>query len=168
MLHRFLRLPFSLVLVMSGFLATALGGAQPVAASGTTIVNVAAHKCLDLAVNSPTNGVQVQIDTCNGSPTQFWSFIRLGNGSFLILNEQSGKCLTVLANSPLQNAAVVQGTCNPSGSDPFEDWRQVPSTPPFTLTNLGDGLMMEPLGCRTASGTRVVVASALCAERFWS
>src|SRR5215467_11173382 len=123
MRHRFLRLPFSLALVMSGFLATALGGAQPVAANGTTIVNVAAHKCLDVPFNSPTNGVQVQIDTCNGSPSEFWSFIRLGNGSLLIRNEFSGKCLTVLANSPLPNPAVVQGTCNLSGNDPFQDWR---------------------------------------------
>jgi hypothetical protein len=167
----FLRVPVSLLLVLvSGLLVTGFGGALPVAAVGTTIVNDGANKCLDMTGGSLSNGTQPQIWTCNGSRQQDWLIIPVGSPFFLIENVNSGKCLSILHNSTGVNATVIQWTCNFSGNDPFEDWRQSSSSPPFELLQGSNGnpFAMETSGCHDTRGTKIVMGRVCGPEALWS
>lgn len=55
------------------------------------IVNFLTNKCLDPVGNKPTNGTQVQINTCSSSEDMIWELTEEG----YIRNKASGQCLDV-------------------------------------------------------------------------
>jgi hypothetical protein len=160
----------ALVVLVPALLLAGLGGAEPVAAVGSTIVNAAApHPCLDMTNGSRTAGVMPQVWTCNGRPQQLWSFpLTTEGGAFLIENENSHLCLSILHNSTGLGAAVIQWPCVTSGADQFEDWYRL-GTGPYDFGNFGDGLVMHPSGCGTRNGSGIFMnVPDQCTADLWS
>ncbi|MFD3500024.1 ricin-type beta-trefoil lectin domain protein [Streptomyces sp. NPDC058678] len=75
----------------------------------------AADKCLEVGASGKTNGLPVQIYTCNGSAGQKWS-IRGG----ALVNVNSGKCLDIKSSGTANGTTLQIWTCNDSAAQKWE------------------------------------------------
>ncbi|MFC7613431.1 alpha-N-acetylglucosaminidase C-terminal domain-containing protein [Actinokineospora soli] len=101
--------------------------------------------CLDITAGNSSDGTQVQLYSCNGTPAQTWSFY--DDTAVRALN----KCLDI------RNGGVTAGTpvqiweCNDSAA---QKWR---AHPDGTLRNPTSGMCLDAEGGSSAAGTRLLI-----------
>jgi mannan endo-1,4-beta-mannosidase len=111
------------------------------------VTGVASGKCLDIPGSNSTNGVQVQLWTCNGSGAQSWT---IGADSTL---RALGKCLDV-AGGVNANGTTVQIWDCIAGN---QNQRWTYNSGNRTLVNPLTGRCLDATGQSTADGTRLQI-----------
>lgn len=102
--------------------------------------------CLDVQGGDPTDGTQVQVHICNGTPAQTWT----RSGQTL---RALGKCLDVEGASTGNGAKIQLYHCNATGA---QNW--VPQSD-GSLVNPNSGKCLDVEGGRAVSGTKVLLWS---------
>ena|ERR1700730_5255462 len=142
------------------------------AASATTygeIINYGDGKCLDMTGGSKSPGAQAQQWSCNGRPQQFWTYISVGGGLYLVQNKNSGLCLSILHNNTGNGAAVIQWNCNHAGTDRCEDWQFLPTGPtPDFMGPECDVYFMHPSGDGIRNGLKMYMGSGAQNSYLWT
>lgn len=104
--------------------------------------------CLDVQGGDSTDGTQVQVHTCNGTPAQTWT----RSGQTL---RALGKCLDVEGVSTDNRAKIQLYHCNVTGA---QNW--VPQSD-GSLVNPNSGKCLDVEGGRADSGTKVLLWTCL-------
>jgi hypothetical protein len=124
-------------------------GAVTVPTNGTAAseVNVASGKCLDVPNQSTTNGVQLELYTCNGGSNQKWTPTAAGE-----LRVYGNKCLDVAgATATAPGTKVDIWDCNGGAN---QQWVLNGNG---TIVGVGSGICLNPKGSATSNGTLIEI-----------
>lgn len=119
-----------------------------------TWFNTNSEMPMEVYHSSLSNGATVDQWTYNGSATQWWMRLPLGNGWYRLINSNSGLCLGVSGGSISQKAALVQWTCNDNAD---QNWHWTftgiyhAGWPVYNLVNEKSGMCADvPYASKTA------------------
>jgi pectin methylesterase-like acyl-CoA thioesterase len=89
-------------------------GSSTFRVSGSSLINVAGGKCLDVPYSSTTSGTQLWLWTCGGSANQTWQFTAssAASGKYLIKSAANGLCVSNKDGSTAGNNPIVQEACS--------------------------------------------------------
>lgn len=95
-----------------------------------TFVDRNSGLCLNVPGGSNTNGIQLQIEACNGSSSESFVMGAISNNivsgaSYVVVNQTSGMCLTDTGSGTGNGTALDQQTC---GSLPDQIWQFWPTS----------------------------------------
>jgi Glycosyl hydrolases family 18/Ricin-type beta-trefoil lectin domain len=136
-----------------------LGSTSAAVTSGTTyqlkFPNLLS-KCTDVSNNSPNDGANVQLWTCNGSSAQNWVANDVGGGYFTLQHQGTNECLNrdTSANNSNGGGNVQQWTCQWSGSAEYH-WSFQASNNYQRIVNQFDGRCLDVSGSGTGDGTNI-------------
>ncbi|MEU1312272.1 RICIN domain-containing protein [Streptomyces cinnamoneus] len=91
------------------------GAPDPATPPAETVVQLQradGDMCLDLRGSSPDNGVKAIQWACDGSSTQQWRMVPVGDFSYELRSVNSGKCLEVENSGTKAGADVQQWACS--------------------------------------------------------
>jgi hypothetical protein len=124
-------------------------GVVTVPTTGTAAleVNVASGKCLDVPNQSTTNGVQLELYTCNGGSNQKWTATAAGE-----LRVYGNKCLDVAgATATAPGTKVEIWACNGGAN---QQWVLGGNG---TIVGVGSGICLNPKSSGTSNGTLIEI-----------
>jgi hypothetical protein len=136
----------SLILTGAATTTTPDTAAAAVVATATPIVGGQSGRCLDVPNSSTTNGVQTQLNDCNGAANQSWTYSTTKQ-----LTVYGNKCLDAYAKGTTNGTAVVIWDCN-SGTN--QQWNVNSNG---TITGVQSGLCLDANGKGTANGTKLIL-----------
>jgi len=115
-----------------------------------------ANKCADVSSNSPDDGANVQLWTCNGSTAQKWVAQDKGGGWFSLQHSGTDRCLNrdTSGNNSNGGGNVQQWWCGYSGSNEFQ-WQFQSSNGYQQIVNRYDGRCLDVSGSNSADGTNI-------------